>query len=64
MKKYRVRLYYHTFVDVDIEAPDRETAREEAQDFAEYLKDKKFMENIVPDGSDVMEWNKQTKDYE
>lgn len=50
MKKYRVTLYYHTNVTIEVEAHDEEEALENATEIA-YLDeyDDKLLSNLVED---------------
>ena len=64
MKKYRVRLYFHTNVDIDVTAEDAQQAIDGAREVSEYLRDKVFMENMIEDDApDVMVFDKKLNDY-
>lgn len=61
MKKYRVRLYFETYADVDVTADNRQQAIEYARERAQ---NKELLENLQEVGKDTMVWNEQLKDYQ
>ena len=62
MKKYNVRLYFHTSVEVEVEAMDRQQAIEYAREKASSeSSNKELLDNLQ---EDVYVWNDQVKDYQ
>ena len=57
MKKFRVNLYYHGCVSVEVSAKDKESAIEKAEEFADNMTDEKFVREaeFLGDGVDVYE---------
>lgn len=53
MKNYNVRLYFHTFVDIEVSAEDKETAIEIAENESGKLSAVEFTANMVQDETDV-----------
>lgn len=65
MKKYNVRLYFHTSVEVEVEAMDRQQAIEYAREKASsQSSNKELLDNLQEDDRDVYVWNDQVKDYQ
>ena len=63
MKKYFVRLYFHTSVEVEVIAPDKQTAIEYARE--KCTGDPQIVENLQDDDfPDVYVWKDQLKDYQ
>lgn len=57
MKKYRVNLYYHGCISVEVSAEDEESALEQAEKIADNMTDEEFMSEaeLLGDGTDVYE---------
>ena len=57
MKKFRVNLYYHGCVSVEVSAKDEESAIEQAEVIADAMSDEKFMREaeLLGDGADIYE---------
>lgn len=53
MKNYNVRLYFHTFVDIEVSAEDEQTAIEIAENESDKLSANDFTENMVRDETDA-----------
>lgn len=53
MKNYNVRLYFHTFVDIEVAAEDEQTAIEIAENESDKLSANKFTENMVQSETDT-----------
>lgn len=52
MKNYNVRLYFHTFVDIEVSAEDEKTAIEIAENESGNLSAVEFTANMVQDETD------------
>lgn len=52
MKNYNVRLYFHTFVDIEVSAEDEKTAIEIAENESGKLSAVEFTANMVQDETD------------
>lgn len=59
MKKFKVNLYYHGCVSVEVSAEDEESAIEQAEDIADNMSDEEFVRNaeFLGTGSDAYECN-------
>ena len=57
MKKFRVNLYYHGCVSVEVSAENEESAIEQAEVIADAMSDEEFMgeAELLGDGVDVYE---------
>lgn len=57
MKKFRVNLYYHGCVSVEVSAEDEESAIEQAENVADNMTDEEFVRNaeFLGTGADVYE---------
>lgn len=53
MKNYNVRLYFHTFVDIEVSAEDKNTAIEIAENESGNLSAVEFTANMVQDETDA-----------
>ena len=60
MKKYRVRLYFETYADVEVEATDRQQAIEYAREKAP---NKEILDNLQEVGKDTMVWSDKQQDF-
>jgi hypothetical protein len=57
MKKYRVNLYYHGCISVEVSAENEESALEQAEEIADKMTDEEFMSEaeLLGNGTDVYE---------
>lgn len=57
MKKFRVNLYYHGCVSVEVSAENEESAIEQAEVIVDAMSDEKFMREaeLLGNGTDVYE---------
>lgn len=57
MRQFRVHLYYHGCVSVEVCAEDKESAIEQAEVIADAMSDEEFMREaeLLGDGTDVYE---------
>lgn len=53
MKNYNVRLYFQTFVDIEVAAEDEQTAIEIAENESDKLSANDFTENMVLSETDA-----------
>lgn len=64
MKKYNVTLYFHTSIDIEVEANDRQQAIKCAREKLDG-NDPQIVQNMQEDDSpDVYVWNEQLKDHQ
>lgn len=62
MKKYCVTLYFHTSVDVEVKAMDKQQAIEYARE--RWQGDCQLVQNVQEDDDpDVVVWDNKLKDY-
>lgn len=62
MKTYCVTLYFHTSIDVQVEATDKRQAIEYARE--KWGKDPQIVQNMQEDDDpDVVVWDNKLKDY-
>lgn len=53
MKNYNVRLYFHTFVDIEVSADDEQSAIKIAENESDKLDAADFTMNMVQDETDI-----------
>lgn len=46
MNKYNIRMYYHSFIDIEVQANSEELAKEKARVELEDMSDKDFFDTI------------------
>ena len=63
MKKFRVNLYYHGCISVDVNAYDEESALYLAEEIADNMTNEEFVRNaeFLGDGTDIYEIKQPTK---